>query len=375
MGFFQVNVVGVNVMKRKVSFIVVILILTSLVIMPSFVLAADGCFVDKESSKYCTDISDIEAQEECSFSDTCDFKSDFLEGNSCNFVDNCQKILCKSSCKVEFKGLCVFGEVPQGNEKEWCSAGCCQFTFGNQEYCQSTPGQWKCEVEAINRDQLTYGFESNSNCEVSCKDFMYQAASHQVSIAKKQFTTILLEESKKPIQKETLLPKGVNAEEKAEGGLSFLWWILIIGIAVLITVKWNSWFKSDSDDFIETTPSSQSSDFLSPFLSNPFTKLRLKKMKREHVHKRKEQRMENLFGEAGLKLSKEVKPSQNFEELERRIKGTKSFVKNTPVNQLNQLAKRREKQKKNAFNRLNSHKIQEKNEIFRKLKKLSRKNR
>ena len=146
-----------------------------------------------------------------------------------------------------------------------------------------------------------------------------------------------------------------------------------MGIAVLIAVKWNSWFKSNDDDFVTEVSSSNSPGFLSPFISNPFTKLRIKKMKRDHQHKRKEQRMENLFGEAGLKLPEEIKPSQNFEELEQRIRGTKSFVKNTSVNQLNRLSNRRNQRKKTAFNALNERQKQDKNEIFRKLKKMSKK--
>ncbi|NQV91170.1 hypothetical protein HQ489_01740 [Candidatus Woesearchaeota archaeon] len=361
-------------MKRKVSFIVVLLILSSLIIIPSLASAVNGCFVDKESSKYCTDISDIEAQEECSFSDTCDLTLDFLEDQLCTFVDECQKILCKSSCKVEYRGQCVFGEVPQGDEQEWCSSGCCQFTFGNQEYCQSTPGQWKCEVEAINRDQTTYGFESNANCETSCQDFTYQATSYPVSISKKQFTTILLEESKKPVKKETSPPKEAKNEDEKESSFSFFWWILIIGLIILIAVKWKSWFKSDDGNLVEEGYAPKSPGLFSPFLSNPFTKARIKKMKREHKHKRKEQRMENLFGEAGLTLPKEVKPSQNFEELERRIKNAKVPIINTYVTKLNQIANQRERKEKNTFNTLKELQKREQSEVFKKLRQISQKN-
>ncbi|PIN87525.1 hypothetical protein COV12_03410 [Candidatus Woesearchaeota archaeon CG10_big_fil_rev_8_21_14_0_10_32_24] len=348
--------------------------------MSSLVIASNGCFVNKGSSKYCTDLSHVEAQEECSFSDTCDLNSDFLEGQSCNFVEDCRQILCKSSCKVEFAGLCAFGEVPQGNEQEWCSSGCCQFTYGvegNQEYCQSTPGQWKCEVEAINRDQISYGFESNSHCEMSCQDFSYQATSHPVSVTKKQFTTILLEESKKPksaVQKEVYLPKEVVSEEKTGSEFSFFWWILLIGVVVFVIIKWSSWFKPRDEDFTEEMVPSKSFNFLSPFISNPFTTLRIKKMKREHQHKRKEQRMDNLFGEVGLKLPEEIKPSQNFEELEQRIKQTKIHIKTTSVIKLNQIAKQRDMKEKNTFNTLKEHQKQEQMDLFRKLRKISQKN-
>lgn len=370
---FPVNVVEENVMNLKGSFIFVLVFLFSLVLFSSLVLAEDGCFIDKGSSNYCTSLSDVEAQEECSFSDTCELNSDFLEGKDCSFVEDCQKILCKSSCKVEFSGQCPFGEVPLGKEKEWCSSGCCQFTFGNQEYCQSTPGQWKCEVEAINRDQTNYGFESNPNCESSCKDFTYQAVLQEVSVSKKQFTTLLLKKSKTPVKQETSLPKEVKKEE--EGGFSFFWWILIIGIAIFIAVKWKSWFKPSEDDFVDGPSAFKSPDFLSPFLSNPFTKSRIKKIKREHKHKRKEQRMENLFGEAGLKLPQESKPSQNFEELKKRISSTKKPLKNTSVLKLNRIARERERKKKSTFNSAKRHKKNEQEEVFSKLRKLSRKKR
>jgi hypothetical protein len=85
--------------------------------------------------------------------------------------------------------------------------------------------------------------------------------------------------------------------------------------------------------------------------------------------------MENLFGEAGLKLPQESKPSQNFEELKKRISSTKKPLKNTSVLKLNRIARERERKKKSTFNSAKRHKKNEQEEVFSKLRKLSRKKR
>ncbi len=138
-----------------------LIFIAALFLVIPFAVAQEGCFLYPDSPFYCTDATSEKAQQECSFYEGCALLSAFFEGETCADADafpSCQKVLCKSSCKEEFAGKCLGGEVPEGKESEWCSSGCCQFPYFGGSFCGYKENKWKCEIEAKNKDVGRYLF-------------------------------------------------------------------------------------------------------------------------------------------------------------------------------------------------------------------------
>ena len=205
-----------------------------LLVLPS-VAAAEGCFIHPDSTLYCTNITSEKAAQECSFYDNCVLSAAFFEGASCTDPEQfpqCQKISCKSTCKDEFIGKCVGGEIPAGKEAEWCSSGCCQFPYFGGSFCGHKENKWKCEIEANNKEVIQYLFVFPLN-EFTC---VQQCSGGQLSIEKFRPENVT----------ETILPSLPSYPSTAESEPStdslFLQWALfftfLMGLVYLIHAWW-----------------------------------------------------------------------------------------------------------------------------------------
>ena len=117
--------------------------------MFSLVTAETGCFLFEDSDAYCQTIDREEADFECSLFG-CDVEEKFFAEKDCsNLLEfpHCKKVLCKSSCQEDFLGKCSAGEIPAGGETEWCSPGCCKFSFFGSEFCGFEENKWLSEIQ------------------------------------------------------------------------------------------------------------------------------------------------------------------------------------------------------------------------------------
>ncbi len=197
-------------------------LLVLLVVPPA--LAQEGCFLYPDSPFYCTNIAPEKAQQECSFYEGCALLSAFFEGETCANADafpSCQKVLCKSSCKEEFTGKCLGGEVPKGTEQEWCSSGCCEFPFFGGSFCEYQETKWRCEIEAKNKEAAQYIFAfpmDEFTCEQQCSQgLLYLEKSQPENIENVSGETILPSLPSYPVQQDPA---------RKAGDSFFLLWLL-----------------------------------------------------------------------------------------------------------------------------------------------------
>ncbi|MBI2581650.1 hypothetical protein HYV87_00790 [Candidatus Woesearchaeota archaeon] len=248
--------------------------------------AQDGCFVYPESSFYCTDTSLEKAKQECAFDEKCVFLSAFIEGESCANKDafpQCQKIICKSSCREEFVGKCVGGEVPAGKEQEWCSQGCCQFSYFGGSFCDYQENKWRCEVEAKNREVVQFLFAfpmDETNCRQQCS---------QGTLSVEKFTENVTATSSLPSSesgKETLLTDSLLLE----------WMLLLIFLTGLVYFAHVIWRYSNRAKL--TLPAENTIEEKSDWAVFGILKSRsknLQKLHSTHLHKKKHQEHDEIL--------------------------------------------------------------------------------
>ncbi|MBI2665499.1 hypothetical protein HYX12_02680, partial [Candidatus Woesearchaeota archaeon] len=133
----------------------------------SLASAQTGCFLYPESPFFCQQISLEQAQEECSVFNRCSVERVFKEA-PCSSLPECFTILCKDTCQEEYAGRCASGIA----NSSWCAPGCCQFSYFDGEFCEPTAGKGICEVEAKNREAISYRFTDAlqiTECHEQCK--------------------------------------------------------------------------------------------------------------------------------------------------------------------------------------------------------------
>lgn len=148
-----------------------LILLLPIVIFSQSSLASGGCFISPDSDLFCKFINLIELEQECGSLEGCNLNEHFLYEQNCSQVQACKKVLCKSSCDLEYLGRCLQGEIPEGEFKEWCFEGCCRFELLTNSYCQIEKTKQSCGIEASNKGvneiswDITQGKES---CLSSC---------------------------------------------------------------------------------------------------------------------------------------------------------------------------------------------------------------
>ena len=157
-------------MKQRIVFLSFLFVL----FFASYASAQSGCFINPESTYYCSDLTFAEAELECSLLG-CPVEDYFFTEETCNdkeLFTECQSVLCKSTCTQELLGRCQTGPVPEGQEDLWCSSGgCCQFELTAGKYCEYKSSKGLCEVEARNKDITEFSFVidlSRSLCQEWC---------------------------------------------------------------------------------------------------------------------------------------------------------------------------------------------------------------
>lgn len=287
---------------KQIIYVPVVLFLLSLALAS----AQTGCFVYPDSELYCSEITLEQAQHECFYND-CDADEMFYLGDSCNDLTkfpNCEKILCKSSCQLEFSGKCTFGKITENKKQEWCSPGCCQFNYYDNNYCGYKNSKWLCDVEASNKEATEFSFDiskSESECYTFC------LTNPNVDEAKLELVSrrvIVLPTS--PPGKNISNPK---VSEVTPIISSFMgWWIL--GVSILIVLIYCLY---RGRNFIRSRLSLNKSIPVTPEVKEDIMPVevprtgwvgKLKDLTVMHQHRAKEKQREKFFLETGLAPSK-----------------------------------------------------------------------
>ena len=147
--------------------------IVSIALLGTMAAADTGCFLEPESEHYCTQIEPELAEFECSLYGSCTIQTAFAESKRCTLFEECQQILCQSTCEYQFAGACSSGPVPEGEDELWCQTeGCCRWwSEGGAPGCQTEENKWSCHIAASNAgaDTLNWDQTINQNqCEEIC---------------------------------------------------------------------------------------------------------------------------------------------------------------------------------------------------------------
>ncbi len=320
----------------------ILLLLTSTILIATSATADTGCFTYSDSGQYCQEITSTTAQEECSFFADCQLGLHYYVGELCTSLPICKKVFCKSSCDYEYFGKCSAGEVPEGEEAEWCSAGCCRFIYYNSFYCNYEENKWLCEIAAVNKD--TDGFSFNLLDKNTCENFCFAEDGRKKFLAENQ-------ELEKPFAPQKNIPKSRPKQQEVLSNLGTLMgggnqvvptekggvtpWVLLGFILLVIGVYWFRKNVAVSKVFGQglKLPETEEKEvktkktFLHELRFHPQVQERIKKLKKQHQEHVKEQKKKEFlttFGGLPVEMSKVTKKEiHQLKELVREHKKKK----------------------------------------------------
>jgi len=306
-------------MKRGLLYL---LIIAFFVFFIRSTVAQTGCFLYEGSPFYCQEISPVQADQECSFSDDCLLSRVFLENQRCEMQASCEKILCKSSCQKEFIARCVAGGVPVGKEQEWCSPGCCQIPGSN---CEFKGNKWLCEISVLNSGKSTFQFTpmNQEQCFTHCQTPAPLTTVEQVVKASSIISSppLVINQSSRNGSRtlETRALKNNNSESP------FLIFLLIFIALFLIFLFYVLLRKLDLKNkrrfHFTVRREFPFPRIFSPFSSNPEVQQHLRKIREQHDHKSKENQREYLLAKFGKDTNLKYRvESEEFRRLRHLVK-------------------------------------------------------
>ncbi len=302
-------------MELKISLIIILILVF---IFPFSSLASTGCFLHPDSSYFCQEITEEQAEEECAFFQ-CNPKEQFQSNNFCLGQEACQKILCKTTCREEYAGRCSSGKA----EPSDCTPGCCQFDYYNATYCSYLESKSNCLIEAQNREVLDYRFSSLSktDCQQIC-------ASGKI-----------LSSTNEKIQKASSLEPVQPAESSATGKTPIIFFLLPTAIFAAILFYF-LWKRAHHQPQVkeEQVKEEKKLPWFFPLPSRPQVQAQINRLKKEHKHRLKHQQGEALLTEAGLISEKEKSADDSFQKLQKLTK--KKEPEKSPLQVLEEWAKK-----------------------------------
>ncbi len=121
-----------------------------------------GCYVDKESAAYCSELTLNEALTEAEYTGKV-LDDVYLYSDSCTILDECQLVVCKDTCTLNVRGMCDYGIAT----KDSCKTGCCQ----TEETCTELSTEFDCIIQAQTEGTELYSY-SQGECDCNtAKDY------------------------------------------------------------------------------------------------------------------------------------------------------------------------------------------------------------
>lgn len=258
-------------------------ILITVLLLSLTIVLADGCFLYPDSVVYCTDISLQEAQEECSFQERCEIQESFKDAVTCSSLPECQKIICKTSCREEFAGRCPEGQVGEND----CKTGCCQFDYSSgqqlsEKFCDYTLSQRNCEIEAKNKEATGYFFNTQLNAK-SCTLWCGQGKNISNKL---EMVTALSSPPQQELTTSPVLRVVINTLLIILGLAAFFYILWRIALKYLPDVDWEHWEEKPKEIW----------NMFNPFGSNQQAKENIETIKRYHQDKVRKHQREELLG-------------------------------------------------------------------------------
>ncbi|MBI2666183.1 hypothetical protein HYX13_01075 [Candidatus Woesearchaeota archaeon] len=331
-------------------------LLIALILIP-LASAANGCFLYPDSPSFCQEISKEQAQEECDFFNRCELKKVFFENQFCSYQKQCQKILCKSSCTLEFLGQCSAGAA---TDAEWCVPGCCQFDYFENKFCSSMPSKSRCVLEVENRDVADYRFSSSlstSACEQSCakgKPLSVEEETTELSQSASPSLPPSTEklpspESPKKIHSSSSSSFSPTRQQPTNSKTSLMMWVFFPVTLLLVFIFFLFWkhaHRRQQTLEYEISESELSGrmkiPWFFPFSSHPWIKERIEKAKKIRRHKLEHHQRDELLVESGLspeKAKSEKPKEETFRKLQKLAKKAKPEGK-SPLQMLEEMGKK-----------------------------------
>ena len=312
---------------KKIIFIIIALLTFQLV------LAAQGCFLNKDSPLYCQTINQIEAEEECTIIEECNLTDDFVLNQDCSNNNKCKKIFCKSSCTEKFKKDCPAGEISKDEMLVWCSSGCCRFNYLNKNFCQYKTSKWLCEVEVINKHVESFNYELKLD-ETQCQTFCQK----DVNERKKETKLANLDKvtSKIKVSEKKELTKEKDPEEESEDSNNLLLMLTIFILIALAIFYFLHKRRSDPEPPFSEKLEKKWSHLLVP---KKTSEKRIKQMQEKHQQSVKRKRREQFLLESGLPLDKkgdgEVDKLNKLVRIHKKVK--EKLTRDKPWTDLNKV--------------------------------------
>jgi len=336
-------------MEKKIIFGIALMFF--LMIGVSLITAESGCFTYSDSPLYCNDIENSEAEVECSFYEDCNLQTNFNAQQSCTEVtafSECEQILCKSSCQYESRGGCASGEVPEEEEQQWCSPGCCMFSDASGDYCSYEQTKWLCENNANNRNVNTFGFETswsepecNSKCSGASGLPSSSSPSYSSSSSVVQSAVSPREDSSVSTYSLQQSPSSSSAKPltiSVESSSGAWWWILgtlvliaLVYLAVRTYLRWEELFSRASTGFIHEEKEPKTFDFQKTTQEAPI-KVYVPKPSPKSTLEQKKRIRSNYLIQAGLTpLPVKENPFRRLERVSQSHLAKKQAVKEVSV--------------------------------------------
>ncbi|MBI2662259.1 hypothetical protein HYX11_02260 [Candidatus Woesearchaeota archaeon] len=273
------------------------------------VSAVNGCFLYKESARYCQDIDSEQAQQECGNYGDCGLQDVFLRGKDCLSVSDCKKIMCKSSCQLDFAGKCNAGEIIKDQEQEWCNEGCCKFyTAGS--FCEAKASKWLCEVEARNTEAKQFAFDTQMKSE-DCNNYCsweLSAGSDVTRGLKLEDVSVLKKEENKRVKNGSEITKTESNNSLGPG----IWAVMILAIVGgIIYYVYHKNSQIGKEENKEMSHNNKEENFEEKLREKELEimsiRARIEDVKAKHEFKTKGKEREEFFAEFGLVPAKAEK--------------------------------------------------------------------
>lgn len=310
----------------------------------SLALAETGCFLEKDSSFYCQTIDKDQATEECQLKQ-CTLEKSFIPNTPCTTktYPECEQILCKSSCQLDFAGNCRSGSIPEEHKQEWCTPICCAYIIDDKITCAPQFRQGICESQAKNKNLNTYYTlaSKKQQCETLCetnintlKDLnTHEFLKHTLSNSPSQQNTTPSTLKTKSTTSETTNKS--SEQSSSSTGLIFFF-LLLIGASVAYFLYTQKKINLKFQNPFETTPQEPSSPKIKP--ASPITPLNLsltpqsQELKQQHQTKVKQHEREDFFHTFGQFATKAQYEGSHLKNLKNIIELYEKKQFNIPKN-------------------------------------------